>query len=159
MSGQVWFLKDNLRVLCGGGRTTMGQQRSYQDWSKTAEQTTEFFWARVRLQLPRKEKARQTNGKVLVLGGAKLPDDVTELLKKRPKYASEPVLSPPEKITRSRDVSRRVSEDLRQGCLSECVDVVGRTETWGRRRSCPAESVGTMEIFLMITFLLQKYRI
>ncbi|KAH6942623.1 hypothetical protein HPB50_008537 [Hyalomma asiaticum] len=96
----------------------MGQQRSYQDWSKTAEKTTEFLWARVRLQLPRKEKARQTNGKVLVVGGARLPEDVTELLKKGPKHASKPVLLPPQKITLSRDVSRRVSEDLRPGCLS-----------------------------------------
>ncbi|XP_049276145.1 uncharacterized protein LOC125760307 [Rhipicephalus sanguineus] len=85
---QVRFLKDKLRVLCGQGRTLGGQQRSFQDWMKTADHTTEFLWARVRLKLPKKSKTQPSSGNVLVLGGARLPEEANQMLKKGPKYAS-----------------------------------------------------------------------
>ncbi|KAH6926124.1 hypothetical protein HPB50_014917 [Hyalomma asiaticum] len=130
MWGQVRFLKDNLQYCAGEAElrwvnnavTRIGPRQRSRQLSSFGPECVSSYQGR--------RRPRQTNGKVLVLGGAKLPDDVTELLKKGPKYASEPVLSPPEKITLSRDVSRRVSEDLRPGCLSECVDVVGRTDLW-----------------------------
>ncbi|KAH7975554.1 hypothetical protein HPB52_003165 [Rhipicephalus sanguineus] len=83
---QVRFLKDKLRVLCGQGRTLGGQQRSFQDWMKTADHTTEFLWARVRLKLPKKSKTQPSSGNVLVLGGARLPEEANQMLKKGPNW-------------------------------------------------------------------------
>lgn len=45
-----------------------------------------------------------------------------------PKFCVEPAFEPPEKIALTRNISRAVPEEERQGFATECVDVLSSTE-------------------------------
>ncbi|XP_072143741.1 uncharacterized protein [Dermacentor andersoni] len=121
------FFRDRLLVLCGKAPSAEGQRRCFREWIRIAEQATEFLWAHARLSLPKKNKTTRDQGKVLVLGGQQLPANIESTLRKGPKFACEPELSPPEKVSLSRSISRWVTKDFRPRCVTECVDVIART--------------------------------
>ncbi|KAL3221395.1 hypothetical protein MRX96_029392 [Rhipicephalus microplus] len=93
-----------------------------------------FLWVYEHLTLPKIYKKQSTSGKVLRLWQEQTPggSDYNLLQRERGEGASEPALSPPEKILLTREISRHVTDELRPSCLSECVDVLAKTETCGR---------------------------
>ncbi|KAH7961686.1 hypothetical protein HPB52_011260 [Rhipicephalus sanguineus] len=99
------FYQDELRIICGEhetkGPTHRRQQRMYRDWCRIADQTSECLWLSTRTRpLPKKTSITE-KGKVLALGDITVPKTCTSILQKGPEFATEPRLSPVDKVLHS----------------------------------------------------------
>ncbi|KAG0435560.1 hypothetical protein HPB47_018414 [Ixodes persulcatus] len=66
-------------------------------------------------------------GRVTFLGGATLPEDIKATLEKGPKFAVEPKLPPPAKLSMVRAMADRALPQDRERFISDGVDVLCRT--------------------------------
>ncbi|XP_042150670.1 uncharacterized protein LOC121838462, partial [Ixodes scapularis] len=97
-------------------------------WSRTTAQATEFLWNQVRLTLPPKKKSHPREGNVVVLGDIPVPEPHQNILKKGPKFCFEPTLKRVDKLVLPRFLSRNVPEEDKPRCITECVDVLLKSE-------------------------------
>ncbi|KAH7982987.1 hypothetical protein HPB52_008571 [Rhipicephalus sanguineus] len=124
---QARLYKDHLRVACYKDRDDPGGQRHFREWSRTVDRNTEFLWSLLLQHLRKKAKATPPENKVLVLGDHSVPERHLRVLQKGPKFATEPFISPPERLTCVRNIARQVQQDLRPRFVSEAMDVVSTT--------------------------------
>lgn len=86
---QVSCYKDCLKVSCSARHGTRWQP-FYRDWCRTCNESAEFLWRQVLLQLPKKKKSRAQAGKVVNLSEITIPDKHVDGL--GPKFRFEPSL-------------------------------------------------------------------
>ncbi|KAH7939767.1 hypothetical protein HPB52_017251 [Rhipicephalus sanguineus] len=107
-------------------------RRHLRELQRIIHQTTEAIWAcdlsRLRTDFkPRKRQDEKGKSSVHKLKPLQLPPEVTETLSLGPKFAVEPRLSAPERLSLVRQISGR-APDLEQGlCVSAGVDVLLRS--------------------------------
>ncbi|KAH9366558.1 hypothetical protein HPB48_017457 [Haemaphysalis longicornis] len=109
--------------------------------------TTEFLWKSLLPRLP-KSKCGNTSVKtgLVVLGGARLPDDVANVLQKGPKFSLEPKIPAHELLTLNRRIADKVEDEGRERCLLEGVDSLRRAVSKGS--TAPAGSTqGVVKYF------------
>ncbi|XP_077485378.1 uncharacterized protein LOC144095561 [Amblyomma americanum] len=95
---------------------------------KLAAQTTEFMWQRTLLLLPKGRKEAQDGGTALqILGGAYVPEDVVQVIKKGPKYSLEPRIPEHELLALNRQISNKADVEDKERCLLDGVDSLIRT--------------------------------
>ncbi|KAH9371487.1 hypothetical protein HPB48_018865 [Haemaphysalis longicornis] len=110
-------------------------------------QTTEFLWKSLLPRLP-KSKCGNTSVKtgLVVLGGARLPDDVANVLQKGPKFSLEPKIPAHELLTLNRRIADKVEDEGRERCLLEGVDSLRRAVS--KESTAPAGSTqGVVKYF------------
>uniref|UniRef100_A0A6M2D1N9 Putative tick transposon ovary overexpressed n=1 Tax=Rhipicephalus microplus TaxID=6941 RepID=A0A6M2D1N9_RHIMP len=95
---------------------------------------TEVLWHQVWACLPKKQKQEAEPGKVLVLGDAPVEEEQRDVLKLGPKFCVEPSLRIPDRLALVRDISRNVSEEEKDSCIRECVEVVANVRINRRQR-------------------------
>lgn len=100
-------------------------------WYDSAMNLTEVLWRQVWVFLPKKQKNAAEPGKLLVLGDTQVDEEQKNILKLGPKFCVEPSLQLPERLALARDISRNVSDEEKDSCIRECVEVVAST-----RRKC-----------------------
>ncbi|KAG0438082.1 hypothetical protein HPB47_017151 [Ixodes persulcatus] len=77
--------------------------------------------------LPKKRSTRKKQRGVTFLGGASLPDELWATLDRGPKFAFEPQLPPPEKLSLVRGFTERALPQDRERCIADGVDALCRT--------------------------------
>ncbi|KAG0443844.1 hypothetical protein HPB47_014465 [Ixodes persulcatus] len=83
---------------------------------------TEFLWRRQLAWLPKKRPTSKKQRGVTFLGGALLPDELRATLDRGPKFAFEPQLPPPEKLSLVRGLAERALPQDRERCIADGVD-------------------------------------
>lgn len=96
--------------------------------------------------LPRLPKSRcgntPANTGLVVLGDARLPDDVANMLQKGPKFSLEPRIPAHELLTMNRRIADKAEDEGRERCLLEGVDSLKRTV----RKGSPAPAESTQSV-------------
>uniref|UniRef100_L7LVB7 Putative tick transposon n=1 Tax=Rhipicephalus pulchellus TaxID=72859 RepID=L7LVB7_RHIPC len=140
---QARLLRDCLKATCGFQRGRHRQCRMYEDWSRTSQSTLDFLWSTVRRGLPTREKTPTPTGKVINLTDTTVPDKHLDILKLGPKFCMEPDLKPVEKLATVRSVTKHVEEAERARCVSECIDVLCKSQDRhsGNGRTCRIQPV------------------
>ncbi|KAH7985282.1 hypothetical protein HPB52_024214 [Rhipicephalus sanguineus] len=131
------YLKDNaLAVLPadkeGGFADDAAGRRQLRELQRIIHQTTEAIWAcdlsRLRTDFkPRKRHDEKGKSSVHKLEPLQLPPEVTETLSLGPKFAVEPRLSAPERLSLVRQISGRAPDSEQGRCVSAGVDVLLRS--------------------------------
>ncbi|XP_077498752.1 uncharacterized protein LOC144109846 [Amblyomma americanum] len=133
---QVRHFKDCLIVSCGRTYGSQRMGRAYRGWCATSDRLTEFLWNNVRPRLPTKnKKSGLQEGKVFSFVDQQIPESISSVLKLGPKHAFEPTLDKAEKLTLSRSIAKKVEENDRPRCITECVEVLERTMTKAAKRN------------------------
>ncbi|KAH6928239.1 hypothetical protein HPB50_012978 [Hyalomma asiaticum] len=121
---QSRFLKDCLRAACSTCGDARIDRRSYRVWYESAVNLTEVLWRQVWVVLPKKQKNAGEPGKLLFLGDTQVDEEQKDILKLGHKFCVEPSLQLPDRLALARDISRNVSDEEKDSCVRECVEVV-----------------------------------
>ncbi|KAH6921127.1 hypothetical protein HPB50_027886 [Hyalomma asiaticum] len=95
---QRGMFKDFLRVACGDTGTKRGFRR-FREWCFIADRTADQVWDAVRPGLRSRRRQPVQDEKVVVLGDERIPDSITDVLNKGPKFATEPSVSAAEEVS------------------------------------------------------------
>lgn len=99
-------------------------------WDECAMNLT-VLWRQVWAFLPKKQKQTNEPGKLLVLGDTPVDEEQRNCLKLGPKFCVEPSLRIPDRLALARDISRNVSDEEKDSCVRECIEVAASA-----RRNC-----------------------
>ncbi|KAM7312143.1 hypothetical protein ISCGN_009048 [Ixodes scapularis] len=143
---QVRLLQEGLKVWCYRTSVDAGAaERKFRACKREVVQVTDFLWERLRASFPKKCQGQPgVKGNVVFMGGASAPAEVTDILEKGPKFATEPSVGHSEMLALVRQVSAKSSEENRDRCVHECVE--GLTKGVGRR-PLPRLKMGTVVNF------------
>ncbi|XP_065288624.1 uncharacterized protein [Dermacentor albipictus] len=131
---QVRLFQDWLRLLCYVDHPGWLAARKLASLMKTAAQLTEHHW-RCLLNLllsclNNRDTTQGSKRSVTVLGNVSLPENVTRLLQKGPKYGLEPGVPAHELIATNRKLAMKTrNEEDRDRCLLEGVDCLRKCST------------------------------
>lgn len=100
-------------------------------WYDCSVNLTDVLWRQVWEFLSKKETKAAEPRKLLALGDTPVDNKQTNRLKLGPKFCVEPSLQIPDGLALARDISRNVSDEEKDSCVRECVEVAEST-----RRSC-----------------------
>ncbi|KAH6933536.1 hypothetical protein HPB50_016050 [Hyalomma asiaticum] len=123
-----------MRAICYSRDTSTVAEKTFWCYKHLAAQTTEFWWMQLLLRLRsrsphRKDAVQADAGGYQVLGDVRLPDEVAHLLKKGPKFSTEPSIPAHELLALNRRISRKAVLEDQERCLLDGVDSLRRTVT------------------------------
>ncbi|KAH6943672.1 hypothetical protein HPB50_025064 [Hyalomma asiaticum] len=123
-----------MRAICYSRDTSTVAEKNFGCYKRLAAQTTEFWWMQLLLRLRsksshRKDAVQADAGGYQVLSDVRLPDEVAHLLKKGPKFSTEPSIPAHELLALNRCISRKAVLEDQERCLLDGVDSLRRTVT------------------------------
>ncbi|KAH7931542.1 hypothetical protein HPB51_029816 [Rhipicephalus microplus] len=98
----------------------------------TFTEVTELLWNSVRPTLPTRKKKRLPERPVVVMDDVHIPEEHKRVLQLGPKFCLEPHLRAIDKVALARSVSNKVKEEDKSRCITECVELLPRSE--GRKK-------------------------
>nr|XP_054933026.1 uncharacterized protein LOC126542008 [Dermacentor andersoni] len=125
---QVRLLYDWLHLVCFSLDPVHIASTKLQSLRKLAAQNTEFLWRKTLPILPKGGETKEASSTALqVLGGAFIPEDIVDVLKKGPKFSSEPRIPGHELLSLNRRISNKAAPEDKERCLLDGVDSLTRT--------------------------------
>ncbi|KAH7973211.1 hypothetical protein HPB52_022927 [Rhipicephalus sanguineus] len=106
----------------------MVAEQLVRDLKRKAAQATEFLWASwlkglLRIKNVEKRPPRK-NGVLVPETRIRIPEKISEVLNKGPKFSHEPSLRPQELLAMNRRISGKAVKEDQESCLLEGVDVI-----------------------------------
>lgn len=138
MNSEYWrqrrLYQDCLRCVIQDECCSLGETRKLQDYKRLSAHSTEFLWQRARLIFPVKSKGKSVEqNQVTVLGGARLPEDIKDILQKRPKYSYEPTTTRPRLLAMLREVADRSHTQDKERLIRDGVDCIIKNVSHSRK--------------------------
>ncbi|KAG0445532.1 hypothetical protein HPB47_014227 [Ixodes persulcatus] len=142
---QVRLLEVCLKVWCyRASRDKYAAEKKLRLCRREFAIVTNFLWERLRASFPKTPRCAQSGEEnVVFLWEASAPVSVVNVFAKGPKFATEPLVKPPEILALVRQVSDKASPANRKRCILDCLDGLMR----GDRRPVQRKSFGAVVSF------------
>ncbi|XP_075721211.1 uncharacterized protein LOC142762641 [Rhipicephalus microplus] len=129
---QVRVCQDWLRVVCYGNFPEGVAESKLRSARRLAAEMTEQWWCFYLRQAlsalrPRVSKKESIDSDLIVIGDVQLPDNISKVLQKGPKFSHEPAVPAFELLAYNRRMAEKAGQENQERCLLEGVESLQRS--------------------------------